>query len=164
MSSGWSRVVNRLPSREPSAVPEDPLGRRSLIGDSRVGTGDQDDIRRVLHESLEPRFTATRVKGFAHRLAADGHCCLRAENLDRTPELEGEPGGTCDDYQPLQMVLGDQGTHELFRQLVLRGAATLAIRLDDIALHVAVGQALSRGRPQSRQALLALLSGRRSIS
>jgi len=37
------------------------------------------------------------------------------ENLDRASELEGELGSTCDNYQPLQLVLGDKGAHELFR-------------------------------------------------
>src|ERR1039458_3858808 len=151
-------IVGMEQSGEPPAlegavwVPEDSTCGRSLISDRRVGTGDQDDIRRILHESLEASFTATRVERLGHGLAANGHCCLRGEDLDRTSKLEGELGGTCNNYQTLQLVFGDEWADELFGQLMRCRAGMQAGRLDDIALPVAIGQALPRVGPESRQA------------
>ena len=70
-------------------VAEDPCRRGGLVGDRGVGTGDQDDVRGVLHEGLEAGFAATGVERLSEGFAVEGEVDLSGEGFDRVGQLDG---------------------------------------------------------------------------
>jgi len=100
-------------------VAEGSLRRGGLVGDCRVGAGDQDDVGGVLHEGLEASFAATGMERLGEGLPVEGEVHLGGEGFERVGQLGWELTGAADADQALQLV----GRHERAeKQPLARGA------------------------------------------
>ena len=69
-------------------VAEDALSGRRLVGDRRVGPGDEDDVRSVLHQCLKASFTSAGMERFGQHLAVEGQADLGGQRLERVGEVD----------------------------------------------------------------------------
>ena len=76
--------------QRPRFVAEDALRRGRLVGDGRVGPGDQDDVGGALYERLEPHLAPPGVEGLGQLLPVEGQADLGGQGLQGVGEVDGQ--------------------------------------------------------------------------